>query len=182
MALGADTITRPAEASRDRTEVLRVLVCENDPAMRDALADFIADTPGLELAGTAADADGAAALAERTDPDAVILDVRMPGGGGSRAARLIRARRPRARLIALSAYSDLDAVIQMLRAGVSEYLVKGASDDDLVEAIRRTGRGRIALSPSVLEELAAELAEQLESAAARADDAERRLRVRTGSE
>jgi DNA-binding NarL/FixJ family response regulator len=75
-------------------ECLRVLVCENDPFMRSALADLIRSVPDLQLTGVAADAAAAGVEAARGKPDVALLDVRMPGGGGPEAARLIRARCP----------------------------------------------------------------------------------------
>ena len=146
---------------------IRVLVCENDAVMRSALGDLIAAIPGLELVGSAADVDGAVLEAEATRPDAVVIDVRMPAGGGARAARLIRRRLPGARLIAYSAHADRDAVLEMLRAGANEYLVKGVDDEELIEAIGRTGRGRVGLPPVQLEELVLDMADLLAEAEAR---------------
>jgi DNA-binding NarL/FixJ family response regulator len=138
-------------------EVIRVLVCENDLVMRSALADLIGSFPGVELAGVAADADEAGAEAARVCPDVALLDVRMPGGGGPEAARLIRVHCPNTRLIAFSAHADRAVVIKMLLAGVTEYLIKGADDEELIEAIRRTGRGQLALSQAELVELVFDL-------------------------
>jgi DNA-binding NarL/FixJ family response regulator len=142
-------------------EIVRVLVCENDPVMRAALGDLIRSVPGLELTGVAADAKAAGAEAARAEPDVALLDVRMPGGGGPEAARLIRERRPTTRLIAFSAHADRAVVIKMLLAGVCEYLIKGADDDELIEAIRRAGRGHLALSQAELTELVFDLVDLL---------------------
>lgn len=142
-------------------EQIRVLVCENDPVMRSALGDLIESVPGLTLTGVATDADSAAAAAARSRPDVALLDVRMPGGGGPEAARLIRAQCPHTRLIAFSAHADRAVVLEMLRAGVSEYLIKGADEDDLVDAIRRTGRGRLGLTHVEMSELVFDLVDLL---------------------
>jgi DNA-binding NarL/FixJ family response regulator len=144
----------------------RVLVCENDPVMRSALCDLIDSVPSLELVGYAGDADSAAARAIETAPDAVVLDVRMPGGG-PRAARAIARHLPDARLIAFSAHADRDAVLGMVRAGVHEYLVKGVDDDELVDAIARQGLGRIRLPAAALQELLFDLARLLAESEAR---------------
>ena len=95
----------------------------------------------------------------------------MPGGGGSRAARVIRRTLPGSRLIAYSAHADRDAVMEMLRAGANEYLIKGVDDDELVEAIGRTGRGHIGLPPIQLEELLLDMADLLATAEARLEAA-----------
>jgi DNA-binding NarL/FixJ family response regulator len=155
--------------------ITRVLVCENDPIMRSALCDLIDSVSALQLVGSAGDADGAGEQAIATTPDAVVIDVRMPGGGGPRAARLIREHAPDARLIAYSAFADRDVVVAMLQAGVDEYLIKGVDDAHLVDAIRRTGRGRIGLSPMELQELLFDLAQMLARTQARLETAQRLL-------
>ena len=141
---------------------MRVLIAEDDPEMQEALSELIEATPGLDLVGLAGDADQAAGMAVSTGPDVALLDVRMPGGGGLRAARLIRQRAPDTRLVAFSAYSDPATVMSMLRAGAVAYLVKGLHDDRLIDALRRTGRGEIGLPLAELEEVAIELAQALE--------------------
>lgn len=160
---------------------VRVLLCENDPAMSSSLEALIADTPGMTVVGIAGDADAAAHLAEQTQPDAAILDVRMAGGGGPRAARLIGQRAPDTRLVAFSAYADRATVLAMLRAGADEYLVKGVDDADLLEALRRSGRGRISLPPIDMEELLVEVVEMLRVAEADRDSARALLAERQGA-
>jgi DNA-binding NarL/FixJ family response regulator len=155
--------------------VTRVLICENDPIMRSALCDLVESVATLELVGFAVDADAAGEQAIATTPDAVVIDVRMPGGGGPRAARLIRDNLPDARLIAYSAFADRDVVVAMLEAGVDEYLIKGVDDGQLVDAIRRTGRGRIGLPAMELQELLFDLAQMLAATQARLETAQRRI-------
>ncbi|MGH7722260.1 MAG: response regulator [Candidatus Dormibacteria bacterium] len=139
-------------------------MCENDPVMRSALGDLIRSLPGLQLAGIAADAAAAGAEAARTQPDVAVLDVRMPGGGGPEAARLIRAQCPHTRLIAFSAHADRAVVLEMLRAGVTDYLIKGADEEELIEAIRRTGRGHLGLAGVEMSELVFDLVDMLAAA------------------
>lgn len=121
-------------------EPLRVLICDDDPMIRLALHDLIAAEPDLDVVGVAEDADQAISLAERLAPGVVVLDVRMPGGGGTRAAREIRLRSPDARILAFSAYADRTVVAEMRRVGAAEYLLKGVSNDEIVAAVRRVGR------------------------------------------
>ena len=156
--------TEDAPASIGTAERLRVLICENDPLLLTSLRDLINDSPGLEVVGAAVDAQDGAAQARLHRPDVVLLDVRMPEGGGTRAARLIRQELPAARLIAFSAHADRASVLSMLRAGASEYLIKGADTAFLVDAVRRRGRGRIGLSHEQLELLVFEMVDMLEQA------------------
>lgn len=117
---------------------IRVLVAEDDLAVRALLVDLIAAERGLELAATAADGEAAVEAALRTLPDVVILDLHMPRGGGTRAAAEIRLHLPHARLVVFSA--DPHGATQALRSGADEYLVKGAPVDEILAALRRGRR------------------------------------------
>jgi PAS domain S-box-containing protein len=123
-----------------------VLVADDDAAVRQALADLISDDSGLELVAVAASADEAIRFAAVHQPAVALLDVRMPGGGGPRAAREIRVCSPRTRVLALSAYEETASVFEMLEVGASGYLVKGSSDKELVDAIYRAVRGQLIMS------------------------------------
>jgi EAL domain-containing protein (putative c-di-GMP-specific phosphodiesterase class I)/ActR/RegA family two-component response regulator len=163
---------------------VRVLVADDDPRFRGLLSAVVACEPTLELVGAAADSDEAIAMTERLAPDVVLLDVAMPAGGGPRAAREIRTRSPRSRLLALSGSGERDAVLEMLRAGAIGYLVKGGSNSSLIEAIHRTARGEGDLSPEVtgevLRELGGRLAREEDDAQSRAELAGRVDRVLRG--
>ncbi len=115
---------------------LRVLIADDEPEVRKALAELLSRSPGLEVVGLAADAAEAIDLARRHRPDVAILDVRMPAGGGPRAAREILRRLPTVRVVALSAYGDPGSVLGMLRAGAVGYLPKGGSADELLSLVR----------------------------------------------
>ena len=141
-----------------------MLICENDPAMRAALADLILSYPTLELAGVASDPDEAGDVARGGRVDAALLDVRMPKGGGPRAARLIRAVHPRARIVAFSAHAEREVVLEMLLAGASEYLVKGVDENSIADALQRTGYGRLGMPLMELEEMVFTLVDRLRAA------------------
>ncbi|MDT3397384.1 response regulator transcription factor [Streptomyces sp. B1866] len=117
---------------------LTVLVCDDDPMIRDALCDVLREEPDLEVVAVARDADEAIALAARHAPAIAVLDVRMPGGG-AHAARGIRKRSPGTRILTFSAYTDIGAREEMRRAGVTEYLLKGVPNTEIVAAVRRVG-------------------------------------------
>jgi PAS domain S-box-containing protein len=123
-----------------------VLVAEDDAAVRQALADLVSDEPQLKLVAVATNADEAIQFAAEHQPSVALLDVRMPGGGGPRAAREIAQCAPTTRVLALSAYEEKASVYEMLDLGASGYLVKGSSDKELVEAIMRTARGQLSMS------------------------------------
>jgi DNA-binding NarL/FixJ family response regulator len=115
---------------------LRVLIADDDEAIRSAMRELIEHQPDLELVGAAADADEAIELAMRLRPDVAVLDVRMPGGGGPRAAAEIRRLSPSTATLAFSAYQDRTSVLAMLDAGAVGYLVKGAPNAEITGTIR----------------------------------------------
>lgn len=117
----------------------RVLVADDDPLIRMALSEVLEAAPGLRVVAVAEDAQEAADLAERHSPDVALLDVRMPRGGGTRAAKEIKQRSPGTRLLAFSAYDDTGAADELKRLGVREYLIKGVSNAEIVAAVRRAG-------------------------------------------
>ncbi len=116
---------------------IRVMVAEDEFPVREAIVGLIEDGDGIRVVATARDADEAIARALEARPDVALLDVRMPGGGGVRAAREILRRLPQVGVIALSAYRDRESVLEMLRAGATSYVTKDADPEELVDAIRR---------------------------------------------
>jgi EAL domain-containing protein (putative c-di-GMP-specific phosphodiesterase class I)/ActR/RegA family two-component response regulator len=150
-----------------------VLVAEDDEEVRRALSALIRDEPSLELVGAVADAAQAISAAKREKPDVVLLDVRMPRGGGAQAARGIKRASPNTRMLALSVYEDNGTVLEMVEAGVAGYLVKGSSVAEIVGSIERLAEGLGTLSAQVTGGVIDELAGQL--GAGRETEERRRL-------
>ena len=141
---------------------IRVLVADDEPAVRAALAELIETEDTLELVGTARDAQEAIELAIRERPDVALLDVKMPAGGGPRAAREIRIASPQSRVVAISAYEDRTSVLEMLRAGAVGYLVKGTRAAEIVKMIHNVIRGDVVLSAEVMGDILEELTGRLQ--------------------
>jgi CheY-like chemotaxis protein len=115
---------------------LRVLISDDDVMIRDVLKEVLESEADIAVVAVAGDADEAIRLAERHRPAVAVLDVRMPGGGGARAAREIARRSPDTAILAFSAYADRASIAGLAAAGVTEYLVKGAPNTAIVEAVR----------------------------------------------
>lgn len=124
-------------ASEERAGAISVLVADDERAVVDVLKALISGEPDLRLVGTTNDADSAIEMAVNERPDVVLLDVRMPGGGGLRAAREISRRCPSTRVIALSAHEDDDTVVTMMAAGASAYVPKGESTERILRELHR---------------------------------------------
>ncbi len=157
--LPAHTVAGTA-TSGARRPVYTVLVADDAPATRQALAELLGDTTDLVCVGAVGDAGEAIAQAARFRPDMAVLDVLMPGGGGLAAAAGIREVSPTTRVLAYSAASDRSSVVQMLRNGALGYLVKGSAAQDLLDGLRRCARGATALSAGLSDHLVAEMSEQ----------------------
>ena len=140
---------------------IRVLIADDEPALRGALADLFAHEDSLVLVGEAGDADQAIELADARRPDVAIVDVSMPAGGGPRAAREIIRVSPSTRVIALSAFEDRPTVLEMLRAGAVGYLVKGTASQDLLGSITKVFDGGASLSAELIDGVVHELSSQL---------------------
>jgi EAL domain-containing protein (putative c-di-GMP-specific phosphodiesterase class I)/CheY-like chemotaxis protein len=143
------------------TEPIRVLIADDEPALRGALADLLEHEDDVVLIGAAGDADEAIALAGDERPDVALVDVSMPAGGGARAAREIARCSPDTRVIALSAFEDRPTVLEMLRAGAVGYLVKGTAGEEIVDSIQKVMAGGASLSGEVITGIVAELTKQL---------------------
>ncbi len=141
---------------------IRVLVADDEPVVRAALAELIEAENTLELVGVAKDAQEAIELAVREHPDVALLDVKMPAGGGPRAAREIRIGSLQTRVVALSAYEDRTSVLEMLRAGAVGYLVKGTRAAEIVKMIHNVTRGDVVLSSEVMGDILEELTGRLQ--------------------
>lgn len=158
---------------------LRVLVADDEPLMREAIASIIQDEPALNMIGAAEDPFSAIELAERLQPDVAVVDVRMPGGGGSEAARGIHQVSPGTAILALSASDDRDSVLRMLRAGAVGYLVKGTHADEVVESIVRAAERTPTMSAQATVHVVRKLSEDLQEEQQRLhQDLERETRVR----
>ena len=140
---------------------IRILIADDEPALRGAIADLLSHEDGVVLVGEAGDADQAIAMAESRRPDVALVDVSMPAGGGPRAAREIIRLSPETRVIALSAFEDRPTVLEMLRAGAVGYLVKGTAGEDLIGSISKVFDGGASLSAELLDGIVHELSSQL---------------------
>lgn len=151
---------------------IRVMVAEDDRAVREALQAVLQSDPDLEFVGSVSSPQGAVEAGQRLSPDVVVVDVKMENGGGERLTRELRTAVPATRVIAYSAYKDRSTVVRMLRAGACGYLVKGGPIAELVQAIRDAVEGKSALSG----EVAADVIEELTGMVDRFEGAGERLR------
>jgi len=128
---------------------IRVVVADDHPVYRDGLLALAARTPDIDVVAQAATGPEAVAAALGTDPDVVLMDLRMPGMSGIEATRAILAQRPEARILILTMSEDDDSLFAAMRAGARGYLPKDAASDELVRAIRAAAVGEVIFGASI---------------------------------
>lgn len=140
------------------------MLVDDDAGLLEALADSVRSTTDLELVATAT--DGAQAIERALDarPDVAVMDARMPGLGGVSATRELSRRMPELRIVGLSAHEDQGSALEMIDAGAIGYIVKGAPEPEVLEAVRRAYRGQMSmqadLGVTALRDLLRELKER----------------------
>ncbi|HRL48227.1 MAG TPA: response regulator transcription factor [Propioniciclava sp.] len=134
---------------------IRVLIADDQPLLRHSLSTLISGTSDLSVAGEAATGADAARRAAELVPDVILMDIRMPGGDGIEATRLITADPALSgcRVLVLSMFELDEYVYGALRAGASGFLLKDAHPDQFLDAIRRTHSGESLFAPAILARL-----------------------------
>ncbi|WP_067820220.1 response regulator [Actinomadura kijaniata] len=132
---------------------ITLLIVDDHPVVRDGLRGMFAATTGFTVLAEAADGREAVALADRLRPDVVLMDLRMPGGGGVEAITELTRRGLPCKVLVLTTY-DTDAdTIPAIEAGATGYLLKDAPRDELFTAVRAAAEGRTVLSPAIASRL-----------------------------
>ena len=131
--------------------MIRVVVADDEELVRDGLVAIVSSSPDFEVVGAAADGEQAVTVVTETDPDVVLMDVRMPGVDGIEATR--RLRDARARVLVLTTV-ELDAVVyEALRAGASGFLLKSVPRAQLWAGLHAVAAGDSLLAPSITRRL-----------------------------
>lgn len=132
---------------------IRLLIVDDHPVVRGGLRGVFADDPDFEVVGEAANGAEAVAQASDLQVDVVLMDLRMPEVDGVEAIRRLSRRVPSTRVLVLTTYDTDGDVLPALEAGATGYLLKDASRDELVRAVRAASTGEPVLSPSVARRL-----------------------------
>ena len=130
-------------------DVLTVLIADDHPVFRKGLRTLLAAMPDTEVVGEATSGEEAVRLAEQLQPDVVLMDLRMPGGGGLEAIRHIVNTSPHIRILVVTMFEDDDSVFAAMRAGARGYVLKDMSDEDIARAIVAVGNGDAIFSPAI---------------------------------
>jgi DNA-binding NarL/FixJ family response regulator len=142
---------------------ISVLIADDQPLMRAALRMTLTGEPDIEVIGEAADGVEAVELAERLRPDVAVMDIRMPNLDGVAATRRLTNPadgRP-VKVLAITTFDLDEYVVEALRAGASGFLLKDATPEELVHAVRVIGAGNALLAPTVTKRLLDQYARRL---------------------
>ncbi len=136
--------------------MIRILVVDDQDIVRQGLSVILKHQPGVEVVGTAANGREAVSMVERTQPDVVLMDLKMPEMNGVQATREITDRFPGTKVVVLTTYDADDWVFDAIKAGARGYLLKDSSSDDIVAAIRGAVTGEVMIDPAVAGKVLAE--------------------------
>ncbi len=129
--------------------MLRLVLVDDQELVRAGLRGILRESFGFEVVGECSDGGPVVATVQRTAPDVVLMDVRMPAVDGIAATRTLRAACPDVPVLALTTFDDDAALAGMLRAGVAGFVLKGVPAEELQRAVRVVAEGGAWLDPAV---------------------------------
>jgi DNA-binding NarL/FixJ family response regulator len=133
------------------TDRIRVLIADDHPVVRQGLRTFLGVQEDIEVVGEAGDGVEAVAAARALDPDVILLDLKMPGGGGQSALNELHATGVRAKVLVLTSVTERAPVLPAVRSGAAGFLYKDIDPQALVQAIRSVHDGNVLLAPEAAE-------------------------------
>ncbi|GAB2448461.1 response regulator transcription factor [Streptomyces incanus] len=137
---------------------IRLLLVDDDPLVRAGLSLMLGGAGDIEIVGEAADGSEVGALVDRTRPDVVLMDIRMPSVDGLTATELLRRRADAPQVVVLTTFHADEQVVRALRAGAAGFVLKDTAPAEIVDAVRRVAAGDPVLSPTVTRQLMAHVA------------------------
>jgi DNA-binding NarL/FixJ family response regulator len=135
------------------SEIIRILIVDDHPAFRIGLASILNAQPDLDVVAEAGDVPEALALCERERPDVVLMDLRLPGGGGANATLTIRTRWPETRVLIVTTYDHDADIHDALQAGACGCVLKDNTSAGFLAAVRAAHRGEKVLPPDMVTRL-----------------------------
>ena len=136
---------------------IRILIADDHAVVREGLRALIDTEPGMELVGEAADGAEAVEKAHALKPDVILLDLVMPRKDGIAAIEEIKEENPGAHILVITSFAEDDKVFAAIKAGALGYLLKDASPDELLRAVREVHHGEPSMQPSIAHKVMREL-------------------------
>lgn len=132
---------------------IRILLADDHAVVRAGIRQFLERAADLQVIAEADDGEMAQTLITQHYPDVAVLDIQMPKATGIEVTRWVRTHHPQTGVLILTAYDDDPYVIAVLRAGANGYVLKTASPDEIVQAVREVHEGKSALDPVIARKL-----------------------------
>ena len=140
-------------------DMIRILIADDHPLVREGLRGLIGAEPDMELVGEAANGAEAIEKAAGLEPDVILLDLLMPVKSGLEAIIEIKQYNPDSRILVVTSFAEDEQIFPALKAGALGYLLKDASPRELLQAIRNVRQGESSLHPSIARRLVRQLNE-----------------------
>jgi DNA-binding NarL/FixJ family response regulator len=138
-------------------EKIRVVIIDDHPLVREGLRKVLDLYDEIEVVEEAGDGQGAINMARKVKPDIMLMDINMPGTNGIEATRVIKRESPDIGIIALTIHEEEEYLLELVRAGVSGYVLKDINPSQLVETIKTVAMGNSVIDPSITNKLLGEI-------------------------
>jgi DNA-binding NarL/FixJ family response regulator len=126
-----------------------VVICDDQDLVREGLHAILSTAPGIDIVGEASNGEDVLDVVASTAPDVVLMDLKMPGGGGVGATQRIVSLHPEVKVLVLTTFDATDWVMDAIRSGAAGYLLKDTPRERLIEAIKGTAAGKTHVDPAV---------------------------------
>lgn len=134
--------------------MIRIVLADDHALVREGLKRIVADAPDFSVVGEAADGTEVMRAVRELEFDVLVLDLSMPGRSGMELIKLVKAEKPRLRILVLSMHQETQYAVRAIKSGASGYLTKESAPAQLGEAIRKIAGGGASISGDVAEQLA----------------------------
>jgi DNA-binding NarL/FixJ family response regulator len=129
---------------------LRILLVDDHPLFRQGIRWTLEAENDMEIVGEVSDGQAALQQADTHLPDVIVCDINLPGMNGLEVTRILRRRSPQCAIVVLTMHEDDEQLFNAIRVGAAAYITKGISPDDLVNVVRRVGKGEYLINENVL--------------------------------
>lgn len=134
--------------------MIKVLLVDDDPFIRESLKLILEMNDGIEVAGTCMNGEEAVLFVQgRPDVDVVLMDIRMPGCDGVEGTRRLKEKFPSVAVLILTTFDDDDYILSALRYGANGYILKNVSPDRIIEGIKTVHQGSLLVHPEIAKKL-----------------------------
>lgn len=137
--------------------MIRVAICDDHEMVREALAGVIAREEGIEVVGATDTLESTLALVDATQPEVLVVDVRLREESGLDVARAVVAKHPKTKIVVLTSFNSDEALVQAYELGASAFIMKSGSAEALVRTIKDADAGLRLINPAEVRAAAAEL-------------------------